>query len=283
MNLFYIRPEVKITATGVNIKINNDNYVIQELEKIDDIMITAKSGYISIYALRLLAMKGVTLTLHNLNGELIYHIIPESPKKTIDNRILQYKAFIQNKQEIADKIVKRKHENYNRLLEAYNKPLIKDKSEGLFAEEYFSYLGALLNDFGYDYYSRSGLYSNSNQKAIHIINATLNLFYGYIEHRLLTSISQYDLDYNLSFLHKPQYNKLSLTYDLIELLRADIDKCVLEMAESRRIQRSHFTLEKNGYYLLKEEKLKGYLKNIEPVEKQTDNTVKTFIHILEAF
>ena len=28
-SLFYIRPEVKVTGNGVNVKINTDNYIIQ--------------------------------------------------------------------------------------------------------------------------------------------------------------------------------------------------------------------------------------------------------------
>ena len=86
-SLYYSRPEIKIRASGVNIRINNEEFVIQDFDKVDSIMITAKSGYISIYALRLLALKNITLTLHNLNGDLIYHVIPQYPNKNLDNRI----------------------------------------------------------------------------------------------------------------------------------------------------------------------------------------------------
>ena len=79
--LYYSRPEIKITASGVSIKINNDSFVIQQFDKIKDIVIIAKSGYISVYALKLLALKNVSLTLNNMNGELIYNIIPQYPNK----------------------------------------------------------------------------------------------------------------------------------------------------------------------------------------------------------
>lgn len=259
--LYYLRPEIKITASGVNIKINSESYVIQDLDKIDHIMITAKSGYISIYALRLMALKNVTLTLHNLNGELLYHIIPNYANKSIENRIIQYKQFITNRKTIANKIVKIKQQKYNKLLSEYNLPDVTSDNEAVFSNEYFARIGKLIEENGYEYHSRKGLYHMSNQKAINIINATMNLFYGYIEHKLLNAIAYNGLDYNISFLHEPQYNKLPLTYDLIEMLRSDIDRIVLEMTESRIIQRRHFTLNK-GYYLLKEEKLTSYLKEI---------------------
>lgn len=279
-SLFYIRPEVKITGNGVNIKINTDNYVIQELDKINDIMITAKSGYISIYALRLMALKNITLSLHNMNGELLYNIIPEYPNKNLGNRLLQYEAYLKNRKSIADKIVKIKQDKYRELLTEYGLPDLTSDNEAVFSNEYFARIGKLIQEYGYYYYSRKGLYRMSNQKAVNIVNATMNLFYGYIEHRLLNAIAYNGLDYNISFLHEPQYNKLPLTYDLIEMLRADIDRIVLEMAKNRKIQRRHFILNK-GYYLLKEEKIKSYLKNIETVEASTVKTVNSFLRILE--
>ena len=72
---------------------------------------------------------------------------------------------------------------------------------------------------------------------------------------------------------------MSLTYDLIELLRSDIDRIVLKLAENRMIKDSDFTLN-DGYYLIKEERIKKYLKEIAPVEKMTKETVKTFISLL---
>ena len=278
-SLFYIRPEIKITGSGISVKINNDFFTVQDFDKIDNIMITAKSGYISLYALKIMAIKRITLTLHNMNGLLLYHIIPEYPNKSIDNRILQYKQFIENREQIASKIVSIKKQKYNEMLKEYNMPLVTNDNEAVFSNEYFAKFQQLITDYGYEYTGRKGLYYMSNQKAINIINATMNLFYGYIEHKLLNQIAYENLDYNISFLHEPQYNKLPLTYDLIEMLRADIDKIVLDMAQNRFIQKRHFELS-SGYYLLKEQNIKRYIKNIEPLENKTNDIVKDFINIL---
>lgn len=280
--LYYSRPEIKIIGSGVSIKINNDSFVIQELDKISNIMITAKSGYISLYALKLMALKRVTLTLHNLNGEILYHIIPEYPNQNLDNRILQYEAYLKNKDKIADKIVKIKKEKYEQLLKEYSLPELTSDKEGLFSMEYIGKIGKLFNDYGYNYYSRQGFYNNSNQKAVNIINALLNFYYGLIEHRLLSDIGYYGYDYNISFLHVPQYNKLPLTYDLIEFLRSDIDHIVLKLAENRKIKKSDFELTNKGYYLLKEEKITKYLKEIRPIENKTRETVEAFSNILQS-
>ena len=278
--LLYIRPDIKITASGVSLRINNDNFVIQDFDKISNIMITAKSGYISIYALRLLSLKRITLTLHNLNGEIIYHVIPDYPNQNLDNRILQFTQYLKNKELIANKIVKIKKENYQKLLTSYDLELLTSDIEAVFSNEYFARYQKLINEYGYEYTGRKGFYYMSNQKAINIVNAVMNFYYGLIEHRLLTQICYYGYDYNISFLHIPQYNKLPLTYDLIELLRADIDNIVLKLAKDRVIQKRDFTLTDDGYYLIKEGKINKYLKQIKPIENKTENALKSFTAIL---
>ena len=278
--LLYIRPDIKITASGVSLRINNDNFVIQDFDKISNIMITAKSGYISIYALRLLSLKRITLTLHNLNGEIIYHVIPDYPNQNLDNRILQFTQYLKNKELIANKIVKIKKENYQKLLTSYNMELLTSDIEAVFSNEYFARYQKLINEYGYEYTGRKGFYYASNQKAINIVNAVMNFYYGLIEHRLLTQICYYGYDYNISFLHIPQYNKLPLTYDLIELLRADIDNIILKLAKDRVIQKRDFTLTDDGYYLIKEGKINKYLKQIKPIENKTENVLKSFTAIL---
>lgn len=278
--LYYLRPEIKITGSGVKIRINNDDYVIQELDKISNIMLIGKSGYISLYALRLFSLKRITLTLHNLNGETLYHIVPEYPNKNIDNRIMQYRAYLKNKECVADKIIKIKRQKYSELLEDYNLPKLTSNDESVFSNEYWAKIGNLFSLYGYDFYSRKGLYAVSNQKAINPLNSVLNFYYGLIEHRLLADISYCGLDFNISFLHVPQYNKLPLTYDLIEFLRAEIDKIVLKMAENKEIKKSDFELTNKGFYLLKEEKIRKYLKEITPIENKTRETVKYFLGLL---
>ena len=96
--------------------------------------------------------------------------------------------------------------------------MLTSDNEAVFSNEYWALIGKLFNDYGYDYYSRKGFYALNNQKAVNIINALLNFYYGLIEHRLLNDISYYGFDFNILFLHISRYNKLTLTYDLIELL-----------------------------------------------------------------
>ena len=278
--LYYSRPEIKITASGVSIKINNDSFVIQQFDKIKDIVIIAKSGYISVYALKLLALKNVSLTLNNMNGELIYNIIPQYPNKNLDNRILQYQQYLQNRKKVSDLIVKTKKLKYEKLLEKLGLPSLTSNEESVYSNEYWAYIGRLFNEYGYNYYSRKGFYAVNNQKAINPINSILNFYYGIVEHRLLNDFAYYGLDFNISFLHIPQYNKLPLTYDVIEFLRSDIDKIVLQLAKEKRIKQTDFKLTEKGFYLLKEEKIKKYLQEIEPIENKTRETVETFIDLL---
>ena len=278
--LFVSKPTVKITASGLSFKINEDSYIIQDLDRISNIMIVAKSGYISIYALRLFALKKITLTLHNLNGSIIYHFIPDSSNSNIGNRILQYDLYLHNRKKIADKIVKAKKEKYQEMLKKYKLPLLTSDLENVFSNEYFARFQELITSYGYAYSGRKGFYLVSNQKATNFINALLNFYYGLIEHRLLTQIYYYGFDYSISFLHEPNYNKLSLTYDLIEFLRADIDNTVIELARDKKIKQTDFELTKNGYYMIREDKISKYLKPITTVENKTKEVLNEFTDIL---
>lgn len=199
-----IEPEVKITASGVSLKINNEEYVVQEIN-FDSLFITAKTGYISIYALKLLSLKHVSLTFNNLNGTTLYNVIPDYPIPDPDLRIRQYKAYFQNKQAIINYLIEEKFKCSNAILDKYGKPKIPlHLPENEFAAIYFSYFTSLLNDYGYDYYSRRGFYKNFAAKATNRVNALMNFYYGLIEHRLLNDIAYRGLDYQLSFLHIPR-------------------------------------------------------------------------------
>ncbi len=277
--LIYQKPEIKITGSSLTIHINDDYFVLPELDKISSIMLITKAGYISIYALKLLASKGISLTLHDLNGNIIYHFIPEKTNKNFKNRIIQYKAFFEKRKNIANKIIEIKKMKYNELLKKYDKPMLIENTEGLFSNEYFSYFSALLKEYGYEYTFRYGILRNSNQRAINRINTLMNLYYGYIEHCLLITSYEYGLDYNIAYLHEPQYNKIPITYDLIELLRADIDNIVLQLAKKRKIILSDFILNEN-YYIMKEEKIPVYIKQLKPVIDKTEQTVKDLISII---
>ncbi|MCL4452277.1 MAG: CRISPR-associated endonuclease Cas1 [Candidatus Thermoplasmatota archaeon] len=278
--LFVSKPTVKITASGVNIKINEQDYVIQEMDKISNIMIVAKSGYISIYALRLFALKRISMTLHNLNGEILYHVIPENNNANFGNRVLQYDLYLNNRKKVADEIIKAKKQKYQEILRKHKLPLLTSDIESVFSNEYFARFQDLITSYGYAYSGRKGFYLASNQKATNIINAVLNFYYGLIEHRLLTQIQYYGYDYQASFLHEPNYNKLSLTYDLIEFLRGNIDNIVIEMAKEKRIKQTDFELTKNGYYLIREDKINKYLKPIAPIENETKEVLNEFTDIL---
>lgn len=112
--------------------------MIQDFDKSDSLMLIAKTGYISLYALHLFALKHLTISLHNLNGKLIYSKIPEMLNNHIDNRILQYGMYFKNRKEIADKIVELKRKKYNELLREYWLSELTDTDEAVFSNVYFA-------------------------------------------------------------------------------------------------------------------------------------------------
>lgn len=276
-----IEPNVKITASGVNVKINQESYLIQEIAKFKSLYITAKSGYISFYAMKLLAMQNITISFRNINGKLIYDLLPKFYDNNIPGiRIGQIKAFLKNRDDIARFIINQKHSKYNQLLiENELRPINPDLKEHLYAQKYWKLFRQLITDCGYDYTDRRGKYGQLALKATNKINALLNFYYGLIEHRLLREIAYKGLDYQISFLHEPTTHKLSLSYDLIEYLRADIDNVVLKMAKDNKIKDSHFTVNED-YYLLKDKALPSYLKAIKPVEQEIPKTVDSFTDMI---
>ena len=84
----------------------------------------------------------------------------------------------------------------------------------------------------------------------------------------------------LCYLYASPKGKLSLTYDLIELLRAKIDKVVIEMIKSKEIKVSDFRIIDNTYYRLKEENYKIYLDKLTLKNKDYKDTVKWLIDII---
>ncbi|MEM0144064.1 MAG: CRISPR-associated endonuclease Cas1, partial [Candidatus Parvarchaeum sp.] len=250
--------------------------LIQDL-KFKSLFIISKAGYISVYAMRMLASQNISLSFRNLNGDVIYDCIPHFAEVSPNIKLQQYKAYSEKRSLIAKEIIKAKQTNYNRLLTDYNYQTIDENlPEEQFSRKYFKAFKSIVNRYGYQYENRRGKFGVLNLGATNQLNSLLNFYYGLIEHRLIVDISRQGLDYQISYLHVPQTRKLSLAYDLIEYLRADIDRVVLGLAETGKIKETDFTVN-TDYYMLKQDKIAKYLKPIAKVENMTSGVVEQFI------
>ena len=278
--LVYISNDIKVRQSDIKIMIDNDMYFPNDLYKYKSIMLITNHGYISIQSLYLLSRLGKPITISNLNGAHVYDLIPAKQFSNYEIKIKQIKA-LDFKDIIANKIIQQKQINYNSLLQNYNlKTFDISINEKYFSRYYFKELSKQFLQYGYDFRIRKGFYGMTNAKADNEINALLNFTYGYIEHKLLFYIDKSGLDYSISYLHNSDNYKLSLTYDIIELLRYKCDNIVLSMAKNKLIDKSLFDY--TDYVKLKPDFIKKYVKIIDKHISVNDynNVLNTFIGYL---
>ena len=232
-------------------------YTAGDLANLELIYLTGLSGYISLRAMRFLSHLGVSIAFRYISGKPAYDMIPQLPQRDPKLKVKQYQAFLDEKKRalIAKELVREKNRRHNLLLTEIGLDRINENySEQVFAKQYFAAFAKYANGFGYQYEGRQGLYGVLNRQATNEVNAVLNLFYGYVEARLLREITLFGLDHQISYLHEPQTAKESLSYDLIELLRADIDRIVLEMVRGNEIKTNMFQVVNSTHYLVKDPK-----------------------------
>lgn len=248
--------DVTLSASRLELMIKQDKKITKFLPSTfnyDMIFSTAMTGYVSIKALNWLSARKAGLLFYHVNGELIY-AIPNYPDRDPHIQIKQFKAFMDEKirAKIANKILTAKYQNANRLLVKLGyEPISTKYEEQTFSRLYWLKLREKIREYGYEYETRKGVNKVLNRHATNIINATLNLFYGYIESKLLLEIAKQGLNPYISFLHRPTFQKSSLAYDLVEYVRSDIDDIVLDMLRNKEIKQDMFYIVENSYFLVK--------------------------------
>lgn len=239
-SLTIIEPEILIKGYLTKIDINGHSYFSSDLLRISDIYLSTYTGYISFKALRFLSSLEKYITVTNINNEHIYDLIPYRHNRDYSLRIKQYKA-LEHKSEIAKKIIELKHKKYNELLTELNLKTIRiNYHENIFSKFYFNQIRELFKSNGYEYKTRKGKMGFINVKADNPINAVLNYYYGYTEHKLLREIDIYGLDFSLPYLHSQRKGSLNLIYDVVELLRNRVDRLVIKLTENKVIKQSDF-------------------------------------------
>ena len=81
---------------------------------------------------------------------------------------------------------------------------------------------------------------------LHPVNAILNCAYSVAAAQLTRALAASGLDPAAGYLHQPKDLRASLSYDALELLRADIDTRILSLLASRIWQRSDFLVPPHG-------------------------------------
>ncbi len=93
---------------------------------------------------------------------------------------------------------------------------------------------------------RASPISGNGRHATHPVNAILNYAYSVGAAHLTRALAAYGFDPACGFLHADAPGRMSLTYDALELLRADIDAALLPWISSRKWKRADFPVTPEG-------------------------------------
>jgi CRISP-associated protein Cas1 len=97
-----------------------------------------------------------------------------------------------------------------------------------------------------EFNNRSGRLGGSPQHATHPANAMLNYAYSIVASMCVRSLYAAGFDPALGFLHADSDGRYSLAYDLLELLRADIDAAILTWVAAHRWRRADFPVTRSA-------------------------------------
>lgn len=120
--------------------------------------------------------------------------------------------------------------------------------EGTAGRIYFETLSSLLsNEYKFD--------GRSSRPAKDPFNAFLNYSYGVLYSKVEKSLIIAGIDPYIGFLHRDDYNQLSMVYDFIEQYRIFADNVVFKLFSGKKVNQTHTDKITNGFSLNKEGKI----------------------------
>lgn len=120
--------------------------------------------------------------------------------------------------------------------------------EGTSGRLYFEILSSLLSEE----YKFSG---RSSRPAKDPFNAFLNYGYGVLYSKIEKSLIIAGIDPYVGFMHRDDYNQLSMVYDFIEPYRIYSERVVFRLFAAKKVNKSHSDQITNGFSLNKEGKV----------------------------
>jgi CRISP-associated protein Cas1 len=93
---------------------------------------------------------------------------------------------------------------------------------------------------------RASAISGGGRHATHPVNAILNYAYSVAAAQLTRALAAHGFDPACGFMHADAAGRASLTYDAMELLRADIDAAILPWVASHKWKRADFPVTPEG-------------------------------------
>lgn len=119
--------------------------------------------------------------------------------------------------------------------------------EGSAGRHYFETLSQLLS-------AEYRFNGRSSRPALDPFNAFLNYAYGMLYGKVEKSLIIAGIDPYLGFMHRDDYNQLSMVYDFIEPYRIHAERTVFKLFSAKKVNRQHTDKITNGYSLNEEGK-----------------------------
>lgn len=239
------------------------NTLTPNQKKITSISIYGQTGYISLEAFKWISLQNIQLNIFNWDGSLLSSVNQEK-ENSGQRKIAQYKTYIDENKRllIAQCLITAKLSNSIKTLEFLPFPNIRsfvispyleavDKAkdiprlmgiEGESAKLYWKeYKKAIPEKWGFE--ERSG------RGASDYTNTMLNYGYSLLEAECLRALNTVGLDPCIGFLHEARNEKRSLSYDLQEPFRVEVDLVVYRLlSKGCRVPKGDF-LRMNNYCL----------------------------------
>lgn len=171
--------------------------------------------------------------------------------KKIENSqalVLTYKAADQRSSNIVERCLTRLEDYRNKILKL-DGDIVNDIAstlrgwEGQASRVYFN----TLNEFIPEQYRFS---SRSQNPAMDIANAMLNYGYGVLYNKIEGAMIKAGIDPYVGVLHRNDYNRPVLVYDVIEIYRVWIDYVVFSLLGQNIITDEYFSVRDDGSYWL---------------------------------
>ncbi len=266
------------------------------------VILDTYNGMLTVDALRWLHAQGVGLLLiHGLNVQVLH----EFQKPVVS---LRRKQYCSDSLTVARYILKGKFagilecfpsidnaDEYHDLIHGDGLDGVTDIQnlillEGRIARSYWDFQRFNLNsfkkfpDWWREFNNRaSGINTPSNKNATHPINAILNYGYAVAAGMIKKKAMMIGLDVACGSLHADNDRRDSLTYDLLELLRADVDKILLHgFARKQKFRRTDFSVNEKGVVSLEVNLRRVIAEKIVTLDKKIDLIVKKYTLFLLA-
>jgi len=90
------------------------------------------------------------------------------------------------------------------------------------------------------------LQDGTNRHATHPVNAMLNYAYAVLESQVRIAVVSQGLDPTIGYLHASKKRRVALVYDLMEPLRSQVDRRVLDFAREHMFSPADFVITERG-------------------------------------